>query len=111
MHSLAFLPSPPCPSLPDLPPRSNSSSPKGYGVGRGEAMCAYECTFTKPALGIQVKDNAEGQIYITQMNPDVRAATNAKGGDEVTAINGISLVGLGTAEWASCDAAPPGKRS
>ena len=72
-------------------------------------MCAYECTFTKPALGIQVKDNAEGQIYITQMNPDVRAATNAKVGDEVTAINGISLVGLGTAGFKEKLKSTPGR--
>ena len=70
-----------------------------YGIGRGEVVCSYECSFSKPALGIQVKDNADGQIFITQLNPDVRAATNARVGDEVTAINGLSLVGLGTVEF------------
>ena len=37
----------------------------------------------------------DGRVYLTQLNPDVRAATNARVGDEVTSINGASVVGLG----------------
>mmetsp|Transcript_19354 Transcript_19354/g.40464 ORF Transcript_19354/g.40464 Transcript_19354/m.40464 type:complete len:285 (-) Transcript_19354:77-931(-) len=70
-------------------------SPRAYGIGRGEVVCSYECAFQKPSLGIQVKDGEGGHILITQLNPDVRAATRARVGDEVTAINGISLVGKG----------------
>ena len=35
------------------------------------------------------------RIVIVKMNPDVRAATNIRLGDEVMAINGISCVGVG----------------
>ena len=84
------------PSLTEQPHLS-PFSPHAYGVGRGEVVCSYECMFQKPALGIQVKDGEGGHIYITALNPDVRAATKALVGDEVTAINGISLVGKGLA--------------
>mmetsp|Transcript_11957 Transcript_11957/g.32253 ORF Transcript_11957/g.32253 Transcript_11957/m.32253 type:complete len:235 (+) Transcript_11957:759-1463(+) len=87
----------PCQVFSDSPLNQPHSptSPRAYGIGRGEVVCSYECAFQKPSLGIQVKDGEGGHILITQLNPDVRAATKARVGDEVTAINGISLVGKG----------------